>query len=162
MTYLCHRTWRFTGLRRTVRYGTASLGIHVTNFLSATSKPASSGHHLLLNRSVIDGIRTFASSRGGSTSLDMIVLLSFAEGKRMVAFAAVPGAAGLSEAEFERVVSDLCSSSPLQLARIETTFVDDVTLSPPLLIHVFAQGASTASRKQVVPLLDRSIAAALA
>jgi hypothetical protein len=111
----------------------------------------------------------------------MLVLLSFAEGRRMLAFIlpALPEAPAmnvprLTANDFNRVVDALCEGTSLQLSELKAAVSaagrragDDVAAEPPLLepspalVRVFAQGAATASRKQVVPLLDRCIAATL-
>jgi hypothetical protein len=151
-----------------VKYGTSSLGVHVTDFLCGASIPASSQTApLTLSQTVLSASREFAVGRSATTPLDMLVVFSFAEGKRMLAFlCCIPTAAnGFTIEEFDRVISTLCTSSPLQLRRLETT-LDTATAidaeSVGILVRIFEQGASTSSRKQVVPILDQCIATTLA
>lgn len=125
--------------RAPLTYGTSSIALHVSDFFSVDSKEEAGAAARVAARCA-----EFAAAR----RLDVLIVLSYCQGVRQIALLHAPGGpAALSAGEFERLASALVAARPsLQLEALPMPEGQTAAL------RLFSQGASTASRKQVVPL----------
>ena len=127
--------------RPPLTYGTSSIALHVSDFFAVDGpgkEDAGAGARVAAR------CAEFAAAR----RLDVLIVLSYCQGARQIALLHAPGGpAALSAGEFERLASALIAARPsLQLEALP------VPEGQAAALRLFAQGASTASRKQVVPL----------
>ena len=140
---------------RTISYGTSSIAMHVGDFfyVDGVRRVGETRVEKCDFTSRLDECSEFARCRG----LDVLMVLSFCCGTRQIGLLLnEDGPAALSPCEYLRLVQALVSQHSLQLSSLLPPDSEILSSSKGLL-HLFSQAASTASRKQVVPLWNDCI-----